>query len=84
LLFHDAQFTDEEYKLTRGWGHTTFSDATDLAIEASVKRLGLIHHDPNRTDDDLCRQEEFCQERIRLAGSAVECSAIAEGTIIEL
>jgi phosphoribosyl 1,2-cyclic phosphodiesterase len=84
LLFHDAQFTDEEYKLTRGWGHSTFADATDLAIEAGVKRLGLIHHDPNRTDDDLDRQGEFCQERIRLAGGVVECSAIAEGTIIEL
>jgi phosphoribosyl 1,2-cyclic phosphodiesterase len=84
LLFHDAQFTDEEYKLTRGWGHSTFADATDLAIEAGVKRLGLIHHDPNRTDDDLDRQEEFCRERIGLAGSALECSAIAEGTIIDL
>ena len=84
LLFHDAQFTDEEYKLTRGWGHSTFADATDLAIEAGVKRLGLIHHDPNRTDEDLDRQEESCQDRIRLAGGAAECSAIAEGTIIEL
>jgi len=84
LLFHDAQYTDEEYKLTRGWGHSTFADATDLAIEAGVKRLGLIHHDPKRTDDDLDRQEAFCQERIRLAGSAVECLAIAEGMGIEL
>jgi phosphoribosyl 1,2-cyclic phosphodiesterase len=84
LLFHDAQFTGEEYKLTRGWGHSSFADATDLAIEAGVKRLGLIHHDPNRTDDDLDRQGAFCEERIRLAGSAVECLAIAEGMVIEL
>jgi len=84
LLFHDAQYTEEEYKRTCGWGHSTFTDATDLAIEAGVKRLGLIHHDPNRTDDDLDRQVEICQERIRLAGSTVECLAIAEGTEIEL
>jgi phosphoribosyl 1,2-cyclic phosphodiesterase len=84
LLFHDAQYTGEEYKLTRGWGHSTFADATDLAIEAGVKRLGLIHHDPSRTDDDLDRQGAFCQERIRLAGSAVECLVIAEGMVIEL
>lgn len=84
MLFHDAQYTEEEYKLTCGWGHSTFSDATDLAIEAGVKRLGLIHHDPNRTDDDLDRQVEFCQERIRLSGSAVECQAIAEGMVFEL
>jgi phosphoribosyl 1,2-cyclic phosphodiesterase len=84
LLFHDAQYTEEEYELTRGWGHSTFADATDLAIEAGVNRLGLFHHDPNRTDDDLDRQVEFCRERIRLAGSAMECLATAEGMLIEL
>jgi len=84
LLFHDAQYTDEEYKFTHNWGHSTFADATDLAIEAGVKRLGLIHHDPNRTDDDLDRQTASCKERIRLAGSAVECLAVAEGMVIEL
>ena len=84
LLFHDAQYTEEEYKLTCGWGHSTFTDATDLAIEAGVKRLGLFHHDPNRTDDDLDRQVEFCQERIRRVGSEVECLAIAEEMLIEL
>jgi len=84
LLFHDAQYTDEEYKLTRGWGHSTFVDATDIAIEAGVKSLGLFHHDPDRSDDDLGRQVEFCRERIRLAHSAVECFAAAEGMFIEL
>lgn len=84
LLFHDAQYTAEEYRLTRGWGHSTFGDATDLAIEAGVKRLGLFHHDPDRTDDDLDRQVEFCQERIRLAGGTPECFAAAEGMEIEL
>jgi len=83
-LLHDAQYTEEEYKLTRGWGHSTFTDATDLAIKAEVKHLGLIHHDPNRTDDDLDRQVECCQERIRRAGGTVECLATPEGMLIEL
>ena len=84
LLIHDAQYTDEEYKLTRGWGHSTFGDATDLAIEAGVKCLGLFHHDPDRTDDDLDRQVKFCQERIYLTDNPVECFAAAEGMVIEL
>ncbi len=84
LLIHDAQYTDEEYKLTRGWGHSTFGDAANLAIEAGVKCLGLFHHDPDRTDDDLDRQVEFCRERICLADNAVECFAAAEGMVIEL
>lgn len=84
LLFHDAQYTEEEYERTRGWGHSTYADATDLAIEAAVHRLGLFHHDPGRVDDDLDRQVEFCRKRIRVAGSATECQAVAEGMVVDL
>lgn len=83
LLFHDAQYTDEEYQKTRGWGHSTFRDATDLALEAGVKRLGLFHHDPDRTDDDLDRQVDFCRNRIKEAGAALQCFAVAEGMALD-
>jgi hypothetical protein len=56
----------------------------DLAIEAGVKCLGFFHHDPDRTDDDLGRQVEFCQERIQQKGRAPECFATAEGMEIDL
>lgn len=79
LLLHDAQYTEEEYAQTRGWGHSRFSDAVDLAIDAGVGRLGLFHHDPDRTDDDLDQRLEECQERIRKAGSDLECFAAADG-----
>jgi phosphoribosyl 1,2-cyclic phosphodiesterase len=84
LLFHDAQYTDEEYKARRGWGHSTYADAVDLAIEAGVRRLGLFHHDPDRADEDLDRQVENCRRRIREAGAALECFACAEGMKIAL
>jgi phosphoribosyl 1,2-cyclic phosphodiesterase len=84
VLLHDAQYTDQEYRFARGWGHSTYKDAIDLAVEAGVKRLGLFHHDPDRTDDDLDRQTDFCRERIQQAGSPVECFTCAEGMVIEL
>jgi phosphoribosyl 1,2-cyclic phosphodiesterase len=84
LLIHDAQYTDEEYKRTRGWGHSTFATATDLAIEAGVKRLGLFHHDPDRSDDDLERQVEFCRRRIGAACREIDCFAAAEGMTLTL
>jgi phosphoribosyl 1,2-cyclic phosphodiesterase len=84
LLFHDAQYTDTEYQFTRGWGHSTYAAATDLAIEAKVKRFGLFHHDPDRTDEDLDLQVLTCRRRIQQAGSQVECFATAEGQVIEL
>ncbi len=84
LLLHDAQYTAEDYNRTRGWGHSTFAATVDLAMEAGVKRLGLFHHDPDRSDDDLERQVEFCRQRIRAAGSDVDCFAAAEGMILHL
>lgn len=84
LLFHDAQYTESEYERTRTWGHSTYADATDLAIEAKVKKFGLFHHDPDRTDTDLDRQVEYCCQRIHNAGSKVKCFAAAEGMEIKL
>jgi phosphoribosyl 1,2-cyclic phosphodiesterase len=84
LLLHDAQYTDEEYRMTRGWGHSTYADAVDLALEAGVKRLGLFHHDPDRTDDDLDVHVEACRARIRDAGGDLECFASAEGMALDV
>ena len=84
LLFHDAQYTDAEYELTRGWGHSTYADAIRLAQDANVKRLGLFHHDPDRTDDELDAQVAICRQIIQQAGSSVDCFAVAEGMVIDL
>ncbi|MEW6615893.1 MAG: MBL fold metallo-hydrolase [Thermodesulfobacteriota bacterium] len=79
LLFHDAQYTEAEYDRTRSWGHSTFKDAVDLAMEAEVKRLGLFHHDPDRSDEEIDHQVDWCREYILKSGSSLECFACAEG-----
>ena len=84
LLIHDAQYTEDEYRHTRGWGHSTYADATDVAIASNVKSFGMFHHDPDRTDADLDQQVEFCRQRIRAEKSTVHCFAVAEGMEIEL
>lgn len=84
LLVHDAQYTDEEIKTTRGWGHSTFAEATQIAIGAGVKRLGLFHHDPDRTDDDIDRLVDVCRAQIARAGSKVECFGCMEGAEVEV
>lgn len=84
LLIHDAQYTDEEYRSTRGWGHSTYSSAMQLAIEAGVKRLCLFHHDPDRTDDDLDHQLDYCRNIMSKAGATTECLAAAEGMKVSL
>jgi len=53
LLIHDAQFLDTEDVVAEDYGHSTISQAIDLAVEARVTELVLFHHAPGRTDEDL-------------------------------
>jgi phosphoribosyl 1,2-cyclic phosphodiesterase len=84
LLLHDAQYTEEEYKRTITWGHSTFRDALDIAIDAGVRQLGLVHHDPDRTDDQIDVLERECKDYLREKNSGIDCFACAEGMTFEL
>ncbi|MBF0551434.1 MAG: response regulator [Deltaproteobacteria bacterium] len=79
LLIHDSQYTNEEYQAHRGWGHSTFQAALELALDAKVKRFALYHYDPDRTDDQINEILQACQEIIDHRGAKLECLAAAEG-----
>ena len=55
VLFHDAQYFDDEYPSHIGWGHSAISDTVALAQRAEVRQLVLFHHDPAHSDADLDR-----------------------------
>lgn len=61
LLIHDSQFTDEEYELSRGWGHSSYSHVLNFAGLANVKKLALFHHAPSH--DDQMLEEIYAQYR---------------------
>jgi phosphoribosyl 1,2-cyclic phosphodiesterase len=53
LLIHDAQYTDDEYRLHVGWGHSGLPYTVTFAHRSGVRRLALFHHDPLHDDDAL-------------------------------
>ena len=54
LFVHDSHFgTMEERNRYSDWGHSTWLEAAQAAIEANVKCLGLFHFSPDLTDDDV-------------------------------
>ena len=61
LLIHDGQYTEEEYKRFKGWGHSTYKQAIEVARKANVKKLIITHHDPDHDDDFLDGMEKACQ-----------------------
>lgn len=75
LLIHDAQYTADELVSRKGWGHSTWEQAAEVAERASVSRLALFHHDPDHTDWELERIESDCRERFPdsfLAGDGMD------------
>lgn len=61
ILIHDAQYTDEELVNRKGWGHSSWQQAVEVAERANVKYLILTHHDPEHNDEFLTKVEKEAQ-----------------------
>jgi phosphoribosyl 1,2-cyclic phosphodiesterase len=49
-LIVDAQYTPEEYLSHQGWGHSTWKQSVERAVEANVRQVVLFHHDHYHDD----------------------------------
>lgn len=63
LLIHEAQYTSEELEKYKGWGHSSYEQAIQVAEMAGVKQLAITHHDPNHNDEFLKKMEKKCRQR---------------------
>ena len=79
VLIFDSQYHPEEHAtLRKGWGHSTWEAASNMAREAGVGRLYLTSHDPGRTDEQI-------DEIVALACEIFpRTEAMAEGLRIEI
>ncbi|MBS1858094.1 MAG: MBL fold metallo-hydrolase, partial [Acidobacteria bacterium] len=72
ILIHDAQYTPEEYELYRGWGHSTWLQAAQVAADCRVKQLVLFHHDPEHDDAAVERIQSEARQHFPNTCAAVE------------
>jgi phosphoribosyl 1,2-cyclic phosphodiesterase len=84
LLFHDAEFTPEEYKESIEWGHSTYADALEMALNAKVRRLGLFHLYRERTDAEMDEIVDICRKIIADRNSPMECFAVGRDMTFEV
>jgi phosphoribosyl 1,2-cyclic phosphodiesterase len=84
LLIHDAEYTQEQYQLTKGWGHSVYTDALRLAMDAGAKQFGLFHINQERSDADMDRIVDDCNRIAGETGSGPRCFGMAAGMEIEL
>lgn len=84
LLIHDAEFTAEDYMLTREWGHSLYTSALQLAIEAKVKAFGLFHLNQDRTDKEVDDMVDRCRKIISDQHADLKCFAVGFDTTFNL
>ncbi len=53
VMFHDAQYTEDEYPHRVGWGHSSIAHTVAFGLLAKARRLVMFHHDPLHSDGQL-------------------------------
>ena len=84
VLIHDATYGDTEIPERSGWGHSSASQAVDLAMAAGMERLILFHHAPEHDDDEVDRLLAGARRRVAEAGGRVLVDAAAEGSSFDV
>jgi ribonuclease BN (tRNA processing enzyme) len=84
ILIHDAQYLPEEMDLRKGWGHSDYTAALDLAEKAEAKRLILTHHDPKRKDAEVTSLVSRCRALSDEKATGISVEAAKEGETLVL
>ena len=84
VLITDCTYTDEEYKLKIGWGHSAVRQVVDLADRAGVKTLYLFHHDPDQSDAAIDAKLEIAKALLAQKKSSTQCEAPREKQTVRL
>jgi len=83
-LVHDAMYTPEQVEQFRGWGHSSYAEAVELAAEAGVKQLVLFHHRPEHDDSTVDAIVAGAQADAAKFDHKVEIIAAVEGLQLTL
>jgi len=84
ILVHDSHYIPEEILRHKGWGHSDYESAIDLALKANVRKLILFHHAPERKDSDIIKITISCQGLIKERNQNLEIEAAKENSSLIL
>ena len=78
LMIADSQYFPDEYPRKMGWGHTCYTDAVEIALQAGVRHLVLFSHDPMHSDDMVDAKLAHCRRIVEERGSDMRVTAASE------
>ena len=65
LLIHDSHFTDEDLKNHKGWGHSSWEQAVEMAQKSNSKQLALYHYNPDYNDEKIQLIEKEAKQKFK-------------------
>lgn len=80
ILIHDSQYTLQEYKTKKGWGHSTYVDSINIAMTSEVSKFYLFHHDPYHDDNDL---DKIIENSRQITQNHLFCEAAKDYDVIK-
>ena len=83
-LIHDAMYGESIIAARAGWGHSSPTEAIDLAAEAGCRRLVLFHHDPENDDEVLDSLVRDARAYASIKCPKLEVEAASEGRRLTL
>lgn len=63
FLIHDCHFNEDDLPTHRAWGHSSWEECAQVALEAKVKQLFLFHFSPNYSDNDIWDMERLARDK---------------------
>lgn len=82
LLVHDATYLPSEVARFAGWGHSSWEEAVELALDAEIDRLVLFHHHPSRGDAAIDRIVDEARALVRARGGSLRVVGASEGLVL--
>ena len=77
ILIHDAHFTTKDLVNHKGWGHSSWKQAVDVAIQSKTKKLVLFHHSPDYSDEQVSEIETNAKQKFPNTISAYQGLSIS-------
>lgn len=84
LLIHDAMYTPAELDTHRGWGHSSYEEAVELAVEAGARKLVLFHHEPEHDDGAMDALLAAARRAAQQRGATADVVVAQEGMRLSL
>jgi len=82
LFLYDTTYTEDEMAHKKGYGHSTWQHAIELAKLSGARNVAFIHHSPLRTDAEIETIDRLAMDQFANAFSAREGQIFDIGPIL--